>query len=184
MNVTEAIAKRKSIRDYMDKPVRTDDLEKIVEAGQRAPNVGEFKISVIRNKALLRQIDDLTYDAMVNSGIEILQYRASLPGYRPLYGAPVLILLSGPAQNPYSTADVTLAAENIILQATHLGLGSCYIISPTLALNMPENRVLALESGMPDGYKLHCGVILGYAADENRFSTGKRTKRGLVSYID
>jgi len=49
MNISEAIAKRKSVRAYLNKPVLTDDLAKIVEAGQWAPNAGPFQISVVRS---------------------------------------------------------------------------------------------------------------------------------------
>ena len=135
MNVSEAIGKRESVRAYLDKPVPADDLTKIVEAGQWAPNAGEFQISVIRNEGLRQRINDLAYDAMVNSSIEFIKQRASLPGYQPLYGAPVLILLSGPTEAPYSAVNTALAAENMLLEATALGLGSCYVISPSLALN-------------------------------------------------
>jgi nitroreductase len=184
MKVSEAIQKRKSVRAYLDKPVIDEDLEKIIEAGQWAPNAGEFQISVIRNAGLRQRINDLTHDAMVNSGVEFLQQRASLPGYQPLYGAPVLILLSGPTEVPFSAVNTALAAENMILEATELGLGSCYIVSPTLSLNVKDNQALAQEAGIPDGYTLQCGVIVGYAAAENKFSSAERTKKGSVNYID
>jgi len=184
MNVSEAISKRKSIRAYLDKPVLADDLAKIIEVGQWAPNAGEFQISVIRNAGLRQRINNLTHDAMVNSGIEFLQQRVSLPGYQPLYGAPVLILLSGPTEAPYSDVNTALAAENMLLEATELGLGSCYIVSPTLVLNAGNNRALAQEVGIPEGYALQCAVIVGYAAAENKFPVGERTKKGSVNYVD
>ncbi len=57
------------------------------------------------------KIDALTHEAMLNSDREFLRKRASLPGYRPLYGAPVLLLLSGPADGPYSAVNAALAAR-------------------------------------------------------------------------
>jgi FMN reductase [NAD(P)H] len=184
MNVSEAIAKRKSVRAYQDKPVSADDLAKIIKAGRWAPNAGEFQISVIRNAGLRQRINDRTHDAMVHSEIEFLRQRVSLPGYQPLYGAPVLILLSGPKDMPHSAVNTALAAENMLLEATGLGLASCYLISPTLALNGEKNRDLAQEAGIPDGYTLQCAVIVGYGAAKNKFSVGKRTRKGSVNYID
>ena len=184
MNISEAIAKRKSVRAYLDKPVLADDLEKIVEAGRWAPNAGPFQISVVRNAGFRQKINDRTLDAMVHSGNEFLQQRASLPGYQPIYGAPVLLLLSGPADAPHSMRNTALAAENMLLEATGLGLGSCYLVSPTLALNGENSRDLAQEAGIPDGYTLQCAVIVGYAAAENKFSVGERTRRGSVNYVD
>jgi len=97
MDVSEAIAKRKSVRAYENKPIPADVLKRIVEAGQWAPNAGPFQISVIQNAGLWQKINDRALDAMVHSGNEFAQRRASLPGYQPLYGAPVLILFSAPA---------------------------------------------------------------------------------------
>jgi nitroreductase len=184
MNVSEAIQKRKSIRAYLDKPVPAEDLAKIVEAGRWAPNAGEFQICVIRNEGLRQRINDRTHNAMVNSENDFLRQRVSLPGYQPLYGAPVLILLSGPDEAPHRAANAALAAENMILGATGLGLGSCYIVSPTLALNGEDNRDLTQEVGIPDGYTLQCGVIVGYAASRNKFSVGERARNGSVCYGD
>jgi FMN reductase [NAD(P)H] len=121
---------------------------------------------------------------MVHSGREFLQQRASLPGYQPIYGAPVLILLSGPADAPHSPRNTALAAENMILEATGMGLGSCFLVSPTMALNGRNNRDLAREAGIPDGYTVQCTVIVGYAAAENRFTVGERTRKGAVNYVD
>ena len=184
MDISEAIAKRKSVRAYLDKLVLADDLEKIVEAGRWAPNSGPFQISVIRNAGLRQKINDRTLDAMVRSDNEFLQQRASLPGYQPIYGAPVLILLSGSADAPHSLRNTALAAENMLLEATGLGLGSCYLFTPTLALNGESNRDLAQEAGIPDGYALQCAVIVGYAAAEDKFTVAERTRKGSVNYVD
>jgi FMN reductase [NAD(P)H] len=183
MDISKAILARKSVRAYLDKPVPSDHLEKVIEAGRWAPNAGPFQISVIRDVALRQKINDRALHAMVHSGNEFLKQRASLPGYQPLYGAPVLILLSGPTDAPYSSFNAALAAENMLLEATGLGLGSCYLVSPTLALNGKDNRDLAQEAGIPDSYALHCAVIVGYPAAENKFTVGERARRGSVNYI-
>lgn len=184
MHISEAITKRKSIRAYMDTPVRDADLEQIVTAGRWAPNAGPFHITVIRQAALRQRINDRTRDAMVHSGIAFLQQRAALPGYQPLYGAPVLILLSVPLDSPFGAVNAALAAQNMLLTATSLGLGSCFLVSPTLALNGAANQALASEADIPNGYTLACAVIVGYAAAENKFTAGERTIKGTVSSID
>lgn len=184
MNVSDAIRSRKSVRAYLDKEVLPDDVARIVEAGQWAPNAGAFQISVIRDAELRKKINDRTSDAMLKSDIEFLQQRASLPGYQPLYGAPVLILLSAPTTAPYSAFNAAVAAENMLLEATALGLASCFLLSPTFALRRDENRALLQEAGIPEGYALQCAVIVGYAAAENKFALGERSKKGTVNYVD
>lgn len=91
----------------------------------------------------------------------------------------MLILLSGPDDAPYSAHNAVLAAENMLLEATELGLGSCYIISPILALNGTNNRDLAQKTAIPDAHRVQWAVIVGYAAFENKFSLGDRTRKGL-----
>jgi nitroreductase len=184
MSISEAIKKRISTRAYLDKPVPEEDLGKIVEAGRWAPNAGPFQISVIRNQELRQKINDRAHDAMLNSSIEFLVQRASLPGYQPLYSAPVLMLLSGPAKAPFGAINAALAAENMILEATGLGLGTCLLLSPTPVLNDAGKRDLAQAAGVPDGYTVHCAVIVGYAAAENKFTKAERAPKGSVNYVD
>jgi nitroreductase len=183
MDVSEAIATRKSVRAYENKPIPADILKRIIEAGQWAPNAGPFQISVIQNAGPRQRINDRALDVMVHSDNEFARQRASLPGYQPLYGAPVLILLSAPADAPFGAPNTALSAENMLLVATGAGLGSCYLVSPTRALNGENNRDLAREAGVPEGYTVQCAVIVGYAAAENKFSLGERTKRGTVNYV-
>jgi nitroreductase len=184
LNTSETIARRKSIRAYEDKPVPIDDLKKIIEAGQWAPNAGPFQISVIREPGLRQRISDRTLDAMIRSGNEFLKERAALPGYQPVYGASVLILLSAPTDAPFGAVNTALAAENMLLEATGLGLGSCFLMSVTRVLNGENNRDLAREAGVPEAYGVQCAVIVGYAAAENRFTVSERSKKGTVNYVD
>jgi nitroreductase len=183
MEITETIQKRKSIRAYTDAPVAAEDLEKIIEAGRWAPNAGPFQISVVRNPDLRQRLNDRTHEAMVQSGVPFLQERAALPGYQPLYSAPVVMLISVP-EMPTSPLNAALAAENMILQATGLGLGSCFLFSPTLALNNPANEALARDAGIPENYKLQCVVIVGHADAQNKFSAAERAPKGTVTYVD
>ena len=184
MDAMDAILKRKSVRAYEDKPVPADALSKIIEAGQWPPNAGPFQITVIRKAALRQKINDSALQAMKNSGIEFAMQRAALPGYQPAYGAPVLILLSAPAEGPLGPVNAALAAENMLLAATGLGLGSCYLMSPTRALNGESNKDLAREAGVPEGHDVQCAVIVGFAASENKFTMAERSKKGKVDYID
>jgi FMN reductase [NAD(P)H] len=184
MTVEEAIAQRKSIRAYLDKEVAADDVAKIVEAGRWGPNAGPFNMTVIRNADLIKRLDEVTSQAMLASGNDFLISRASLPGYRPLYGAPALIALSGPADFFLNPFNVATAAENMLLQATELGLGSCFLLTPSYALNAEQNSALAREAGIPEGYAVQCAVAVGYTADETKFRLAEREPKGTVNYVD
>jgi FMN reductase [NAD(P)H] len=181
MTISEGIAKRQCVRAYLDRPVTPADVEKVVEAGRRAPNAGPFHLTVLRRPDLLRRLNDATHEAMMASGVEFLQMRASLPGYQPLYGAPVAILISGPA-GPNTAMNCALAAENMLLQATDLDLASCFIVTPGRALG--PDASLAEQVGLPEGYAFQCAVLLGYPAESDPYSNPERVLKGSVSYID
>lgn len=182
MSVTDIIAKRKSVRAYLDQPVSAEDVEAIVEAGRWAPNHGDFQISVIRNDDLRKRLNDAAHKGMMESGIEFLQQRASLPGYQPLYGAPVVCLLSGPADAPSTPINCALAADNMVLQATACGLASCFIITPGFAIR--GDAALAREAGIPEGYNFVCAVLAGHPAPVDPYSNPDRQPKGAVNYCD
>ena len=60
-------------------------------------------------------------------------------------------------------ANVSCAAENMMLAATELGLGSCFLMGPMIAFSDPALRA---RLGLPEGYEPLIGVALGYAAGE------------------
>ena len=65
-----------------------------------------------------------------------------------------------------------------------MGLGSCFLRSPSYALNKPENTALAREAGIPEGSQMECGLVFGYTDDEKKFARMEREPRGTVVYVD
>jgi nitroreductase len=57
-----------------------------------------------------------------------------------LYHAPTLIVISAPTQGQWMIEDCALAAQNMMLAATSLGLGSCWIGFAQRWLNTQEAR--------------------------------------------
>ena len=97
---------------------------------------------VISNAELLKQISEGTRAVMAKSGVPMLEKISANPNFNPIYGAPVAVVVSTDiADNPNSQgmarANAVCAGENILLAATEMGLGSCYLESPTLAFNVP-----------------------------------------------
>ena len=91
---------------------------------------------------------------MKNSPVELLRQQASTPGYNPLYGAPTLLLFTAAADAMNAAANCALAAENVILAATDLGVGTCYMGSPSSALNGPHEAELSKATGIPEGVRV------------------------------
>ena len=179
MSTIDAITKRRSIRKYKADQIKDADLEQIIQAGQIAPNAGPFQISVVQNAELLNKISAVTVEAMKNSGIKMMVDRAAIPGFNPLYGAPTLVVLSAPAKNPYSLANIATAGANMTIAATALGLGSCLMATPELGLK--ADAELAQAVGIPEGNTVMLCVTLGYAADDVRIP--ERKPAGKVNYV-
>jgi FMN reductase [NAD(P)H] len=166
MEFCDVIKKRKSVRNYSDENVSDEDLKKIAKAGQIAPRAGEFQLTFIQNKELINKINNCALEVMKNSDNEFLKERAAIPGYQPLYGAPVIILLSAPDENVYGNLTVACAAENMILTATNLGLGSCFMVTPTLSFMSYKKEELLKELSIPKGFNPLCGIAIGKAGSE------------------
>lgn len=98
-----------------------------------------------------------------------MKERAFLPGYEPLYGAPTVIVLSSPI-TPFTQTNVACSATTMILKATDLGIGTCYAVSPILALSKDE---FVEKLNLPEGYVPVAAILMGYANGEG-FPTEKQ----------
>jgi nitroreductase len=158
MNTLETICSRKSIRNYTGESISESDLQLILKAANASPvGMGQYDsvfLTVISNPNLLGKIDKACADFMHR------------PDSHPLYGAPTLIIVSSKIaahmENPaYSNA--AIIAHNMALEATELGIGTCYIWGAVAAINTtPE---LVKELNLPDNFVPCCGVILGKTSE-------------------
>lgn len=167
MNVQQAIETRRSIRAYEARPVEQEKLEAVLRAGNQAPIFGQFHMSVFVGPEQIGTVDAAAVEGMKHSGVPFLEDLAVQEGFHPLYGAAALVVLSAPGGNDekgFNMANVSCAAENMLLTATDLGLGSCYLMGPMIAFSNPALRG---RLGLPEGYEPLIGVALGYAAGEH-----------------
>lgn len=167
MELTEAINKRKSVRGYESKQISEEELEAILSVANKAPNAGPFQVTVIQDQEFLKEVNDTAKAIMLDSE-GFMKERASLPGYEPLYGAPTVIVLSAPI-GPFTQTNVACSATTMILKATDLGIGTCYAVSPIMALSK-EGFIEKLN--LPDGFAPVAAILMGYANGEG-FPTEK-----------
>lgn len=84
---------------------------------------------------------------------------------RTLYGAPMLIIVSSkkPEENAFAEnvaySNAAIIAHNMSLEATDLGVGSCYIWGAIAALATAPDIVAELN--LPDGFIPCCAVVFG-----------------------
>jgi nitroreductase len=166
MNFSELIKKRYSVRAYRPTPIEEEKLEQVLEAARMAPTAANrqpFQFIVIPTagrEAELRRI----YDAEWLVTAPLIIFACGIPGEG-------WVRMDGKS---YVDVDVTIAMDHLILAATELELGTCWIAAfdPTAA-----REVLSL----PEGAEPIVMTPLGYPADQPR-SKERKAISDLVRY--
>ena len=176
MTLMDIIKSRHSIRKYTDKQIPRDALEKIIEAGICAPNAGGRQGTIIvgvHNAELCRKIGIMnmnSFDRNKLLGSYVSKEQPSVIDDKNIkngfYDAPSVICVFAPKDFLFSIPDAFCAAENIVLQATELGISSCIISRAEQTFIDDYGKELLKEWNIPDNYIARCFVILGYIDGE------------------
>jgi len=153
MQFSELVAKRYSVRAYKPDLVEDEKLQRVLEAARLAPTAANrqpFQFIVIHTAGREEELGRI--------------YRGTW-----LTQAPIVICACGlPAQGwvrrdgrSYCDVDVAIAMDHLILAATDLGLGTCWIG----AFDPAATREIL---GLPDDAEPIAFTPLGYPADEPR----------------
>ena len=139
----EAIRNRRSIRSYRDDPVSDADIEEVLKAGFCAPSghaAAAWHVTVVKDQAIKDTL------AGIHQWSKILAR------------APVAIVVCvDKSQTELWIEDGSAFMENMLIQATDMGLGTCWVMlretemdTVHKALGLPEN--LAVLAATPLGY--------------------------------
>ena len=192
MKLMEIIKSRHSIRKYTDRQISRSDLEIILEAGNYAPNAGGGQRSMmvaVHNRELATHIGRLNlvrFDRTNLAGSYVSKEQPSTiddPSIKNgFYDAPTVICVFCQDNFLFKTADAFCMMENMILQATELGIASCIISRGAETFDSEEGQSLMREWGVPEGYACQGFVILGYIDGEQPHS--KPRKPGRIKIIE
>jgi len=152
MNVSEAIQKRYSCRAYQEKPINKDKLDQILEAARLAPsakNLQDWRFVVVTEKEIKSQVAQATNRPQVFEKAGAIIAACSNSDE---------VMRCGQAVAPI---DVSIALEHIALQATELGLGTCWIGS------FETEKVRSLLD-IPADINIIELMTVGYPADEQK----------------
>ena len=167
------IATRHSTRKFKPEMVEDALLEKVIEAGRRAPS-GKSKNTnhflVIRDAAVLDKLVelvqsefakmDITPDNQDDIGGAI---KLSKKGnYVFKYNAPVLIVVANKKNYDNNMADACAATENMLLAANALDLGACWINQLRWLRDNPVLLDYLHTLGMKEDEWVCASVSLGY----------------------
>lgn len=97
------------------------------------------------------------------------------------YGAPTVVCVFCQDNFLFKVADAFCMMENMVLQATELGIASCIISRGPETFDSEEGRALLQAWEVPDGYVCQGFVILGYIDGEQPHT--KPRKPGRIKIV-
>jgi nitroreductase len=142
MDTFEAIKKRCSVREFSDKPLDKNLIEKIVDCGRLAPTarkVEPWEFIAVTDRNKLKAIAGLA-----DNGTFIENCACA-----------IVICCK---ETKYYLEDGCAATENMLIASAALGIGSCWVAGDKKPYCL---KVMQLVSA-PEGYKLVSMIALGY----------------------
>ena len=174
MKFDQILRRRRSTRSFDSRPVNEKDVISIVEAARLAPsacNSQTWRFVTVTRREIIRKI---CHEAM----------RPVIPN-RWLEQAPLVFvgcsqldvianrIGSGVTGIEYYQIDLGIAMEHMVLKATELGLGTCWI-------GWFNESTLKKILEIPDKIKVSALLAVGYPKDE---SSKKRKRKPLEKIV-
>ncbi|WP_072748989.1 nitroreductase family protein [Lactobacillus helveticus] len=139
---------RRAVRKYSKEAISDDKIQEMIAAFQTAPcgmhQADVMNLVVVKDKGLRNKIEEVTDNSC--------------------YNAPVLFLINTKKDSEFGERDASVAAENIMLEATDLSLGSIYIMGGAARLN--DFSDLQQELGIDPEFQTTVIVAVGKSAVE------------------
>ena len=144
MDTLEAILSRRSVRKYKPDPIPDEHLAQILEAGRQAPSGGNrqpWHFIVVKDPAVRQAVAQACNKQTW------------------MADADAIICACGSSEiSRWHQVDPTIALQNMILAATALGYGTCWVGA------MAEDEVRAIL-GIPPEWQIVCLTPIGVPAE-------------------
>lgn len=170
--VMENIKARRSTRAFTEEQITREELDTLLEAAVWAPS------------GMGKQLWHFVGIRNAEKNLELARAVAAADNRGPeynFYGAPASIIVAYKRDEIHAFLDGSAAIENILLAATALGLGSCWINQIRNVCDEPAVRALLTSYGVPEDYLVVGSVALGHIAKE---TPAKPRKEGVISIIE
>lgn len=166
----EIIRKRRSVRSFLDSPIEKEKLQEILKAAMFSPTargLRPWEFIIVTEKGMKEKLSRATPYASFAKN-------ASL----------IIVICYDTGEGSRIKEDCSIAAENIYLESTNQGLGTCYIqISDGAAGSEgnPEDFVKKLLS-IPEKIRVQCLMPLGYPSKEPEPHTDSEFDEKKIHY--
>ena len=160
--VIDAIEARRSIRAYKDTPVEREKLELLAKCGVMAPsamNRQEWEVRIVDSKEWIDACT-ATYLKAVE-GTDKAKYMLT-PTFKNIFRNGSAVIFVAAPDGLFAGENVGCLAQNIMLAATELGLGTCFLGSVQMIFAEPTMAQHLASLGLSDGYRLRYALAVGY----------------------
>ena len=193
-NIMETILHRRSIRRFDTRQIDETVLQQILQAGLYAPSAGGRQgviFAVCQDQEINKRLGRIK---RANSNFRMSTAISYVSREQPsivddaklinaFYDAPTVITLFAPKNFLFSTEDCAVAAENMILAADALGVGSCYIGQGWTAFADSYGQEILQQWKIPIDHYAVMQLLLGYPREGDRHPMPKVRKEGRIIRI-
>ena len=176
--VIENIMTRRSVRKYQPQAVNRDTMQIILECGINAPNAinkQSWEVRVVDNPEFINGITEVFK--------KVSPKMAEGADFKNMFrNAPTVVFIANDTTFPFSQVDCGLMAENMMLSAWSMGIGSvCLGSSAHFINNTPEAAPYLEKLGFSENYKTLVCIGFGYPAET---PAAKPRDKGKIKFID
>jgi len=187
MELLELIKHRRAIRRFEQKQIEEEALQQILEAGLYAPSAGGRQgviFAVCQDQEVNQKLGKIkranSQPRMASGNHYVSREQPSIADDPKLtnafYDAPTVITMFAPKDFLFSAEDCAVAAENMMLVADMLGIGSCYIGQGWMAFSDPYGQEILKKWDIRTDYYAVMQLLLGYPKEGDSHPIAKPRK--------
>ncbi len=192
MNETmETILHRRAIRRFDPRQIEEELLQQILQAGLYAPSAGGKQgviFAVCQDKEVNERLGKIkranSNPQMATATNYVSREQPSIVDDPKLvnafYDAPIVITMFAPKHFLFSVDDCAVAAENMMLAADSLGIGSCYIGQGQTAFADSYGQEILRKWKIPTDYYAVMQLLLGYPKPGDKHPAAKARKNNRI----
>jgi len=166
-NIMDVIKSRRSIRKYLDKPISREIMDKLIEAAKWAPSGMDeqpWGFIVVQDKSLIKELSDRSIpyiNKLIEGNPKLIRYkkRMAVKDFSIFYHAPCVIIVLGRIDAFSYQNGCAMAAQNLMLAALSMGIGSCWVGMMSV---MDRDKWFREKFQVPDNYGVVAPLALGY----------------------
>ncbi len=192
MNETmQTILHRRAIRRFDERQIEEELLQQILQAGLYAPSAGGKQgviFAVCQDKEVNERLGKIK---RANSNPHMATAKNYVSKEQPsiaddpklinaFYDAPTVITMFAPKNFLFSVDDCAVAAENMMLAADSLGIGSCYIGQGWTAFADSYGQEILRKWEIRTDYYAVMQLLLGYPREDDKHPVAKPRRNDRI----